>query len=95
MSNTLIRFGNTWVAGVSFTNEPGMRVKSMTTTRDRTKAARFATENAHAIAMQFEAPATLELADGTALLDETAALQAELAEFRQTAADTFKRRTRQ
>jgi hypothetical protein len=66
-----------WLEKVSFADGPGMKVKKMTTTRDRSKAARLSLANAHVIAEQFsQYPAFLERPDGTPMPEETAKLQA-------------------
>ena len=64
-----------WLASVSYADGPGMKVKKMTTTTDREKAARFSLSSAHAIAEQFsQFPASLERPDGTAMPEESAKL---------------------
>lgn len=69
-----------WLSGVTYAPGDGLRVKKMTTTRDRAKAAPFSLAQAHAIAEQFsQYPASLEKADGTPLPEETARLRAEQA----------------
>lgn len=98
---TLIRFQLTnkktgaqvpcWLETASFVDTPstdgtGLKVKRMTVTRDKDKAARFSPASAYAIAVQFSSPATLETPTGT-VLPETEQLQAEqeirTAQFRQ------------
>lgn len=68
-----------WLETAKFTDGPGMKVKSMTVTTDRSKAMRFSSvENAHAVAVQFShTPASLETALGVALVAETEKLHAE------------------
>lgn len=72
-----------WLASVSYADGPGNKVKKMTTTRDRSKAARFSLVTAHDIAAQFHNyPAALERPDGTPMPEETALLQVEVTKRR-------------
>lgn len=67
-----------WLATVSYADGPGYKVKKMTTTRDRSKAARFSLATAYTVAVQFSKyPAALERPDGTPLPEDTARLQTE------------------
>ena len=69
-----------WLEAVRFADGPGMKVTKMTTTRDRSKAARFSIAKAYEIAIQFsQFPASLERANGTELVQETIDLRAEQA----------------
>lgn len=107
MSKTVIRFtlinrktrttSPCWVSGATFADGPGYKVKTIAYTRDRAKAARFSTIAAISIAEQYYTnPASVELADGTLLENETAQLRQEqwrrcvkAAQLRQQVSDDF------
>lgn len=64
-----------WVSGVKYADGPGVVAKSISWTLDREKGAAFSTATAFSLAEQFcNSPATLELRNGTVLVDDTAKL---------------------